>query len=71
MKIPHSLIVHSQPQNINIPDNEPKTWISTAEAAALLKIKTSAVINRIKKGTLTGTVSSDLPFTAFSCGFRK
>ena len=39
------------------------TWISAAEAAALLGIRPITVIQRIKKGSLTGKQSSDIPFT--------
>ena len=63
MKIPRSLTLQSQQTDISSTDHESKTWISASEAAALLKIRTSSVISRIRKGTLTGTISSDLPFT--------
>lgn len=38
-------------------------WITVPEAAALLKVRPSAVVKRIQKGTLEGKRSEDNPFT--------
>ena len=67
MNIPQAIMERNV---LSIPNTAPKsdsikaTWISTAEAATLLKIKPQTVTDRIKKGTLTGKRSPELPFTA-------
>ena len=38
-------------------------WSTVPEAAVLLKVRPSAVIKRIQKGTLVGKRSEDNPFT--------
>ena len=67
MTIPRALTERNETVKSGVnPDYDPvkSTWISTAEAAALLKIQTRTVLDRIKKGTITGKLSPDLPFTA-------
>ena len=71
MKIPLALSVQqssgSTPQSFQAQESGPSPgqdiWITVPEAAALLKVRPSAVVKRIQKGTLEGKRSEDNPFT--------
>ena len=72
MKIPLALSVQQSsgsttPQSFQAQESGPSPgqdiWITVPEAAALLKVRPSAVVKRIQKGTLEGKRSEDNPFT--------
>ena len=66
MKIPSAISLPSNQSSTpssapssKIPD---EIWLSVPEAAALLKVKPSTVLKRIRKGTLEGKRSENMPF---------
>ena len=51
-------------ENLNVSSKaSSSTWISVAEAAALLKVQPATVIRRVVRGTIKGKISDELPFT--------
>ena len=63
LSIPKSLNVPKTDSSAHAPPASPSTWISIAEAAALLKVRPDTVIRRVEKGTLKGKTPENMPFT--------
>ena len=63
MKIPSAISLASNQSSAPSSKMPDEIWLSVPEAAALLKVKPSTVLKRIRKGTLEGKRSEDMPFT--------